>query len=53
MYVEFMFVGRNPIDFKKLMRGAQPFEISITQLMMGSVGARDRAHICALLDWVD
>lgn len=64
MFVEFMFAGRNTTDFKKLVRGAQQFGVSIPQLMMESVGAvraeaalrqrnQDRAHICALPDWVD
>lgn len=37
--MEFVFVSRNPNDFKKLMRGAQRFGISNPQLTMGSVGA--------------
>lgn len=61
--MEFVFVSRNPNDFKKLMRGAQRFGISIPQLTMGSVGAlrvevglrqrnQDCAHICVLPNWV-
>ena len=61
--MEFVFVDRNPNDFKKLMRGAQQFGISIPQLRMRSVGAltveatlrqrdEDCTHICVPLNWV-
>lgn len=61
--MEFVFVGRNPKDVKKLMRGAQQFGIRIPQLIMGLVEAlrfeavlrqRDQGcgHICVLPNWV-
>lgn len=54
--MEFVFAGRNPNDFKKLMRGAQLFEINVPQLTMGSLGAlrveaglRQAPRLCSYL----